>query len=652
MTTGRAIAVAALLAVAPASAAVRREASLPWPVVFVQQPAAPAAAGAPGGWAFSPRPVDGARLVRLDPDGTLTVLSEGFHWAGDPDVSPDGARLLFSGRGRAGEPRDVWELPLSGGPPRRVTEGLGDCAEPIYMSRNALNVPQFDQRVWWAAFSSDQPSHPDLRLGVPARSLYARSLEPVPGRGVVTWRTTFNPASDLSPSMLLDGRVLYSHWVHSGRGAEHGPGRSFLMAMNWAGTGLNEVYGAHEGPAVKHMATELPDRTLVFVESPGDRPDGAGRLAQISWSRPLHSHAALSRDGGRYRDPRGLPDGRLLVSRAEAGGGFGLYLFDREAGLPGAAVWDDPAWDDVDPVPVAPRPEPMGRIATVWTGRFSTGDLACIDVHDSDRPELQGLPRGTIRTIRVIEALPRPGEAPVPLPPYDPEAPFGATADLRTRVLGELPVQPDGSFHVRLPAGVPFTLQALDRDGVAVRTMRSWIWMREWNRRTCVGCHEDKELAPPNRVTQAMHSLLRPELSEATATRTPDFVHDVMPIVEARCYGGCHGPQANQLDQERLVLDDWRLPPYNRAYRELLDGRVVAGSARSSPLIRRLRGGEGHPPHAALLDHELRTFAAWVDLGAQWDATEYDVAVPCGDGRGGGGGEPCCRGGQRAADGH
>jgi len=36
-----------------------------------------------------------ARLARLLPDGSLQILSEGFHGARDPDVSFDGKRILF-----------------------------------------------------------------------------------------------------------------------------------------------------------------------------------------------------------------------------------------------------------------------------------------------------------------------------------------------------------------------------------------------------------------------------------------------------------------------------------------------------------------------------------------------------------------------------
>ena len=265
----------------------------------------------------------------------------------------------------------------------------------------------------------------------------------------------------------------------------------------------------------------------------------------------------------------------------------------------------------------------------MWEGRFTTGAAACIDVYDSSLPELQSVERGSVRAVRVLKALPAAATGPS-APPYDPGAPFGATADLRVEVLGEVPVMPDGSFHVTLPADTPLSFQTLDRYGVAVRTMRSWIWLRPWNRRTCVGCHADPELAPPNRAPQAMTSALLPELSAATARPATDYVHDVAPILRQRCGEACHGPKllVQALPEGRPVLDGWRDPPYDRAYRALVPRYVVPGSARDSALIRLLSPPDGQPAHAGLLPLEFATLAAWIDLGAQWDATQHTIPVP------------------------
>jgi hypothetical protein len=75
---------------------------------------------------------------------------------------------------------------------------------------------------------------------------------------------------------------------------------------------------------------------------------------------------------------------------------------------------------------------------------------------------------------------------------------------VKTRILGEAPVEPDGSFFVRVPADTPFFIQTLDTQGTVLLTQRSWMWVRRGTSRGCVGCHENKELAPENRSTQAL----------------------------------------------------------------------------------------------------------------------------------------------------
>jgi len=608
---------------------------LAWPLLITQQPVPAGLADAPAAERARRRPVDGGpgtRLVVLHPDGALRPLVPGFAWAGQPSLSADGERVLFAGRKQPSEPRAIWEVGVDGSGLRRVTEGPGDCLQPEHMSRNALDAPGFVDRVGWFAYLSDAAGELEPLGGGGAWHLYARTLQPASGRGVVTWRTSFQPGSALSPTMLQDGRLLYSQWAHYGDGPPPDRGGRFgLMAMNWAGTGLNAVYGMHREPWLKHMAAELPDRTLVFVESAGEHADGSGRLAQISWRRPLHTHQVVGEPGVRYRDPRALPDGRLLVARRAADeSSFGLVVYDRGARRVEAQVYDDPAWDDVDAVAVAPRDEPMGRIATVWDERFSTGALACINVYDSSLPEVAQLAEGSVRSVRVLQALPASTQTGSGAPAYDPRQPFGASADLRVRVLGEIPVMPDGSFHVTLPADTPVSFQILDRDGVALRTMRSWIWLRPWNRRTCVGCHADPEVAPPNRAPAAVASALLPSLDLQHARRATDYVHDVAPILRARCGEACHGPKllVQEVPERRPVLDGWRDPPYDRAYRSLVPRYVVPGRARDSELVRLLRPAPGQPGHAGLLPAELATLAAWIDLGAQWDATQYTVPVP------------------------
>jgi len=84
------------------------------------------------------------------------------------------------------------------------------------------------------------------------------------------------------------------------------------------------------------------------------------------------------------------------------------------------------------------------------------------------------------------------------------------------RILGTAPVEPDGSFHIRVPAKTPLAFQLLDNKGNVIISQTSWTWVMPRESRGCIGCHEDRELAPPNQfpkavIKPAVHLPRRPE---------------------------------------------------------------------------------------------------------------------------------------------
>lgn len=596
-------------------------------IVFAQIPLG-TEEGAPVSFGMRP---EGARLVMLE-DGETRVLTEEFESACDPDLSFDGTRVLFSGKRGAADRWNIWEMGLDGGRPRQVTNNLGDCGEPAYLAMASVTPPTFEEKVRWIVFTSTEPGALNGEGTGPLTSLYVTNTSPIKDRGTVVWRTTYGLGGDVSPTVLSDGRVLFSSWQRDAFG---------LMTITWDGDNLNPFYGNHEGPVMKTMACEMPDRrALVFVES--------GELVQVSFRRPLYSHEALSRGDGLYRTPHTLPDGGLLVSYKEEEGNYGIYAFDVDAGRPGKRIYDDPEWDDVDALPVAPRPEPLARIPMVdfasvldIKGFSGAGQLHCLNIYDSDRAEVNELEPGQVKWARFVEGVGLPTE----------EACSGEAAltsawpppCVQPRILGEAPVEEDGSFFVNIAGDVPCYIQILDEERMSLYTMRAWTWMRSRGQRGCIGCHENKELAPENRVTQA---LLKMEPAYLTASpeerRTVVFRRDVMPIVETRC-AGCHRatPPPGGLDlggaETGMVV--------NRAYESLLSpmagkspsvgGKYVHPSdARNSPLIWRLYGWQvgrqyedapyggsttQMPPKMPLSDEERRMFVEWVDLGARWE---------------------------------
>lgn len=466
-----------------------------YPLVFAQEPAAAATAAGP-------------RISLLQPDGRLHVLTEGFAAAADPAVSFDGQRILFAGKLRAADPWDIWEMAADGSGKLRITNDLGDCREPVYLAMAAVDAPNFRDKVRWISFTSTAPQALDERGVGPLASLYAVSLRPVPGRGTVVWRTTYNLGGDQSPTILGDGRVLFSAWQRTGFA---------LMTISWAGENLNPLYGSHDGSISQVSACEVPEsRSVVFIETEGISPDDSGPLARISFRRPLHSHEVLSAPGERYRTPHAAPGGELLVSCLGDGHTFGIYRFDLRRARRQERLYDAEDWHDVDAHPVVARPEPVGRIPQVDfasvldVGEYrGVGQLQCMNVYDTDRPEYADLPRGAAASVRLIEGIPLPLPGPRgPWPtsvedPIDPDPTWPPTF-VRTRSLGEAPVEDDGSFYVNVAGDLPFYIETLDHDGQVLQTMKAWTWVRAGDQRGCMGCHENKELGPENRVTQAL----------------------------------------------------------------------------------------------------------------------------------------------------
>jgi hypothetical protein len=184
------------------------------------------------------------------------------------------------------------------------------------------------------------------------------------------------------------------------------------------------------------------------------------------------------------------------------------------------------------------------------------------------------------------------------------------------KLLGEVPIAGDGSYHVKLPANAPVQLQLIDVDGLALRSS-PWLWVRNHAAQGCVGCHEDPERTPPNRLMQAFATPAADLSVRPVATHTVSAT-DLAPIIESTCVP-CHRGNSAAPDLTRGVAG---LAPY-----------VVPGEARRSPLMWHLLGrvttrpwDSGHatetakpmPAGAAAIEPaHIRAFAQWIDLGAR-----------------------------------
>jgi hypothetical protein len=545
----------------------------------------------------------GSRIVLLEGGSTTRTLTEAFHSACDPEVSFDGRRMLFAARKAPADDWNIYEMTLGDGTVRQITRGLGDCRQPVYQgSHYTIDA---DEPWYQITFVSDRAGEFEEHAPVRSTNLYSCRLD-----GTDVRRLTFNPSSDMGPTVLPDGRLLFSSRQRSG--LEWGPeGRVGLFASQSDGIDY-AVFSANEGRRVKLMPSVTPDRLVVFVESDDSTWDGAGSLAAVSLRRNLHSYRPLTAAG----------DGLFVFPSP-------LRVDPRSGEV--EAVFDDPDRHDIQARIVSARPEPDGR-SSVVTDTNPNGVLYGLNVYESDLGENGWITRGTPLRLRVLEGIPRTE--------FDASSP-GIPPLLPRRILGVAPVEEDGSFNVEVPANIPIQLQLVDEDGLALRSC-SWIWVRNRETRGCIGCHEDGERTPDNRFVKALASTSIPLTLPPEKRRTVDFRRDVKPILDARCATAtCHDTAEAGLVLKTVLSHEVAgdgAPGFDPAYVDLMEGYkwVRPGSARTSPLIWRILGretsrpwdgavdpGSGSAllhPETSLTEDDKRTLAEWIDLGALWDS--------------------------------
>ncbi len=120
---------------------------------------------------------------------------------------------------------------------------------------------------------------------------------------------------------------------------------------------------------------------------------------------------------------------------------------------------------------------------------------------------------------------------------------------------------PDTSFLLRMPANVPYLMQAIDCDGRTLNTDQTWQSLRPGEMKTCGGCHVHARPALNNfedtfaatneytipRLGEGLVPLLTGLVNDEVTTTNKvgygiqiDFERDVLPIFQNRC-ASCHG---------------------------------------------------------------------------------------------------------------
>lgn len=433
-------------------------------IIFVEAPRVAVAA-------LTERFPEGSRLVRLRADtGSRSVinLTPEFFAAADPQVSADGTRILFSGQKARKASWQVWEMKADGSDQHQLTHCPGDCLKSDYLP--------LDEIIYTAMVASGS----------------RRSSEVfVAGRdGADAHPVTFGPGDFQVEKVLRDGRVLVSAESPL-LPASKGPQSRALYTMKPDGSELCSFRRELHPVLALSGAEELEDGTVVFLEKPGTGSRLAG--GQLAWIRPgtLHN-SVITPAQSLYGSARELDGKTLVVAEGKAGGlksrgKFDLYTFDLESRTLGKLIYRNPKFSSVQAVPLAPHAEPRIYWSILHLNRDS-GRFICLDSYVS-----VDAPRGRFTTpiarVRVI---------------------LLEEGDSHERVLGEAPVESDGSFYLSVPANRPVRFELLGTKGQVIQAQRSWVWVRPGEDRGCLGCHEDKASAPQNHWPLALKRMDTP----------------------------------------------------------------------------------------------------------------------------------------------
>lgn len=588
-------------------------------------------------------PYAGARLLVVAPDGRRRVLAPDFASTCNADVSFDGQRVLFAGQQAAGDPWRIWEIGVDGNGLRAISPEILDARGAIHVSTLfTLDSP----KPWFTTVFVARERSTDGRAT--PWNLYNIRLE-----GGEVRRLTFNLGDNVDPFQAADGRVLYAA-ERSPHEAGNDLRRTSLFAIHIEGAD-NELYGGTRGQRLQRMPCVTEHGLVVFIESRQPSADGSGQLACVEQRRPHVTYRPLTTDPGfRFLHPAPLHGHEVLVARRPAAdaGSWGVFRFDGATGRC-EPVFDDPARHEVQAVVIAPRRQPDGH-STVVTVADTAGALYGLSCYTADPVRVAGTRPGEIKRIRFLEGMPAP-------------APSASTAGglVPRRIIGEAPVESDGSFNVIVPADTPLLLQTLDERGLALGTC-GWVWVKPKENRGCIGCHDDPELVPENHYVQALRRLPDTLLTPPEARRSVTFLRDIVPILQKSCATAqCHSSAMSPLHMP-LAAANPSEADLRKAYHALTDpaadmarppeagpspGRYVdAGRARTSrivwtllganttrpwdpgapgPLIARRHRPDPETGEAPLLGaEELRALILWIDLGAAFDAPPSATATP------------------------
>ena len=579
------------------------------------------------------------------PEGALRqILASPKGQILDADVSYDGQEILFSWRQSEKDPYQVFLIRPDGTGLRPLTDGDSH-------NYNACWLPDGD-----VAFLSTRSPRFAYCWVSPVGLLHRMDRD---GRNVR--RLSANIVNDFTPSVMEDGRILYSRWEYVDRPAI--PIQS-LWSINPDGTALAGVYGNRVlSPATFMYGRSIPGTGKILCMFTAHNGPPRGGIGTVDRSIGDNVQGAIANltpevniglvdkgDGnsvrGPYETPYPLDDRWFLVARN------GTVLVRDYAGTQEAAVVGPrDGMGFCNPQPLAPRRKPP-VIATSLAKSADDEAWASVFVQDVYQGLEPTVARGEVKQIAVVQEMEKPVLIDLAYRWFDFQFPViscGATYAGK-KVWGFVPVAEDGSAHFRVPAGVPIYFMAIDAQGRAVQRMRTFTHLMPGETQGCIGCHEPRNRAAVPAAAAAVRIPCRDLKPPEWGLDGFDYSRVVQPVFDKHCVT-CHsgvrppkkvdlsgdktdffnvsyetlarGRRGNNFNSFDSPYVSW-IPTYNGHEQNILKITPKTWGAPASKLADILLSS--HPdadgkPRLQLADSERRRVFTWIDLNVPYYGT-------------------------------
>lgn len=464
---------------------------------------------------------------------------------------------------------------------------------------------------------------------------------------------SFANLSEWSPSVMRDGRIIWTRSEYIDKGADFG---HTLWAIRPNGThpelvfGNNTIHGYANG-------REVPGTAEICATLVCHAGDLNGPVALIDTSKGLYNteaikiitpevKPAIGMSGAWprkkcFRDPVPLTRDYFLCSHAPGGpfgSGFGIYIIDRFGNR--ELLYYDEKISSICPTPFGPVPAPpvLSGDKSAENLDPNTGQFFVQDVYNGLGPSVK---RGTIKYIRVCEEV-RAGLSRLPngeyrkdhvqftdfyaTPVHKLKGAHGWPSYVAKGVLGIVPVNEDGSASFFAPSGKVLYFQVLDKDFNEIQRMRSVIQLQPGEKRSCIGCHEDRMSSPSPVRTTATDQQPRKLIAPPWGAGPFSYEKIVQPVWDAKCIR-CHNEKHKRgynltggLDGNRVpasyrtVIDNGWVHYFNCRYnqRHTIAEPLTFGSVKSK--LWKIHGTQKAHNDVKLTEEEMRRVKCWIDL--------------------------------------